>query len=164
MSPRIVRSLGFAAVCVAGTVALAAAPSHAATYTYTGVHYTYRYPANGCLKETMHLSMKIVLSAPLQANLSNQSVTAKSWVVDDGLHRFRDTLAHAIVPLQAQFSTDDHGNITGWSINSYYYAKNGIDLLYTTHSSGTAGDYSADYKCKTNSVGSNFTPGTWPAK
>jgi hypothetical protein len=165
VNPRISRSLAFAVACIAGTAAPGAAKANvSASYTYTGVHYTYSYPSNGCLKQTMHLSMKIVLSERLAANLSNQSVTAKSWAIDDGLHSFKDTQAKAIVPLQAQFSTDDNANITGWSVNSYYYAKNGIDLLYTTHSSGTAGDYSGDYKCKTASVGSNFTPGTWPTK
>jgi hypothetical protein len=147
---------------MAGTAALGAAQANASsTYTYTGVAYTYRYPANGCLKQTMHLSMQIVLSAALEPNLTNQTVTAKSWVIDDGLHMFKDTEAKAVVPLQAQFSTDENGNITAWSINSYYYTKNGIDILYTTHSSNGAGDYSDDSKCKIASVGSNFTAGTW---
>jgi len=165
MDRPISRSLRFAFACVGATAAPGAANANASsTYTYTGVPYTYSYPSNGCLKETMHLSMKIVLSANLAPNLSNQAVTATSWVIDDGSHSFKDTAKKAIVPLQAQFSTDDNGNITAWSINSYYYTKNGIDLLYTTHSSATAGDYADDDKCKTASVGSNFTAGAWSPK
>jgi hypothetical protein len=161
MTSLIVRSARVALVALAGMGALGAGAAQATVhYAFTGKKYTYEYPSTGCLTKSMHLSMSIVFAAKLAPNLSNQSVTAVSWVVNDGLHSFKDTEAKAIAPLQATFSTDANGNITAWSVNSYYYAPNGIDILYTTHSKNT-GDYSADYKCSPSAVGSNFVAGTW---
>jgi len=147
-----------------GTVRVTNADA-AAKYVYKGKNYTYLDPTTGCMTEKMHLSMIIVLPTKLAADLSNQSVTAKSWAISDGLHKFKDTQATAVVPLQASFTTNASGQITAWSINSYYYTSNGIDVLYTTHStklaSGLGGDYSADYKCDPSGVGSNSVVGTW---
>ena len=147
-------------------VGMGATPALAsAKYVYKGLDYTYMYPSTGCLKTTMHQSMSIVLAAPLAANLSQQTVNAVSWVIGDGLHSFKDTAKKAVVPLQAQFTTDGTGKITGWSINSYYYFSNKIDIEYTTHSN-SGGDYSADYNCTvgTAEIGSNFKTGTWKKK
>ena len=161
MDPRLLRSLRVALIAMAGmgTVGVTNADA-AAKYVYKGKHYTYMYPSTGCLTEKMHLTMTIILPAKLAANLSNQSVTAKSWVISDGLHKFKNTQATAVVPLQASFTTNASGQITAWSINSYYYTSNGIDVLYTTHSN-SSGDYSADYNCTPSAVGSNFVTGTW---
>jgi hypothetical protein len=153
-----------ALIALAGMGALGAPRADAAAiYVYTGKSYTYQYPATGCLTQSMHLTMEIVLHAKLAANLANQTITAKSWVISDGLHKFKDTEAKAIAPLQAEFSTDANGRITSWSINSYYYTSNGIDILYTTHSN-SSGDYSADYNCTPSAVASNFVTGTWKLK
>jgi hypothetical protein len=161
MNPRFLRSVRMALIAIAGAGTLGITNADAsAKYVYKGKSYIYMYPTTGCLTEKMHLSMTIVLPAKLAANLSNQSVTAKSWVINDGLHKFKDTQAKAIAPLQAKFTTNASGQITAWSINSYYYTSNGINILYTTHSN-SSGDYSADYNCTPSAIASNFVTGTW---
>lgn len=161
MNPRLLRSLRVAMMAMVGIGIVGVTNADAsAKYVYKGKHYTYMYPSTGCLTEKMHLTMTIVLPTKLAANLSNKSVTAKSWVISDGLHKFKNTQATAVVPLQASFTTNASGQITAWSINSYYYTSNGIDVLYSTHSN-SSGDYSADYNCTPSAVGSNFVTGTW---
>ena len=159
MNKRLMRA---ALLACAGLGTLGVADANAkAKYVYSGQKYTYMYPSNGCLTLNMRLTMSIVFPAKLAANLNNTQVTAVSWTVNDGLHKFKDTEKKAIAPLRAVFSTDAAGHITAWSIDSYYYASNGIDLLYTTHSKNS-GDYSDDNNCTpSSSIGSNFVPGTW---
>jgi hypothetical protein len=154
----------FMAATVIGFASAGMAPAAAkAVYNFVGQTYTYNYPSNGCLTETMHLTMKITLPSVLAPNLSNYSVQAVSWVINDGLHQFKDSAKKAISPLQSTFSTDADGKIIAWSVNSYYYAKDGITLLYSTHST-QSGDYSDDTNCTVPNIASNFVPGTWKLK
>jgi hypothetical protein len=147
--------------CVAVGPLCASEAQGKSVYRYSGLAYTYSYPATKtCLTPGMYLTMALTFSAPLPPNLNNQVVQAVSWVIDDGKHTFKDTAKKAIAPLQSTFSTDGSGNITSWLVNSYYYAKDGITILYSTHSSN-AGDYSDDANCKVPNIADNTTPGTW---
>jgi hypothetical protein len=148
----------------AAIAALGSAPAHATVkYVFNGKPYTYIYPTTGCLTKKMRLTMTIVYNAKLAPNLSNVSVPAVSWTINDGYHYFKDSAATAVAPLQSTFSTDGTGKITAWSVNSYYYAANKITLLYSTHSTHTtlSGDYSDDAKCNPATIGSNTVPGAW---
>jgi hypothetical protein len=132
------RCMGGSLLVVAAWMAMAApASAGPVLLTYTGPAFTEFFPVNNppvTYTSANHISVSVLLAAPLGANPGGNFFTPLSFSISDGIYTITQnnaiTYPGQLFP-EFFFGTDAGGNIFGWSVSAFADVGNTIVNLGT---------------------------------